>query len=267
LQAAAGAALAHATTSRTAAILLDQHHGAFDATVSALLVALKDDKVETERLLRGLLEHSRLGAHLVTPWRIAVAGAPNVGKSSLVNALAGYTRCLVAPTAGTTRDVVTTLIAVDGWPVELADTAGLHEQATALEQRGIALARMAAKSADLCLWVLDASTPPQWPDAQSDTVHLVVNKIDLPQAWDLDTAGGAVQVSAQTSAGLEDLCRALSQWLVARPPAAGAAVPFTARLCEQLEDAWTYFQAGRPEVSITILESLYEQESTCHATR
>ena len=75
--------------------------------------------------------------HLDRPWRVVIAGAPNVGKSSLVNALAGFARSLVSPTAGTTRDVVTTRIALDGWPIELCDTAGQRESADAVESAGI----------------------------------------------------------------------------------------------------------------------------------
>src|SRR5205823_6640829 len=83
----------------------------------------------------------------------------NVGKSSLINALAGYQRSIVAPTPGTTRDVVRVPVALDGWPVELLDTAGLRGDAPALEAAGIEQAREQAASADLCVWVLDATVP------------------------------------------------------------------------------------------------------------
>ena len=104
-----------------------------------------------------LARYAPLGRRLTAPWRVVVAGPPNVGKSSLVNALAGYQRSIVAPTPGTTRDVVTTRLAIDGWPVELADTAGVREATDALETQGVRLAREATAAADLCLWVLDAS--------------------------------------------------------------------------------------------------------------
>jgi tRNA modification GTPase len=113
------AQLIQAPTLRTAAILLDQYHGAFDR-------AIRDPDQFAE-----LASWASLGRHLVAPWKVAVAGPPNVGKSSLINALAGYQRSVVSETAGTTRDVVTVQVAFDGWPVELADTAGLRASGAA----------------------------------------------------------------------------------------------------------------------------------------
>ncbi len=129
-------------------------------------------------------------------------GAPNVGKSSLVNALAGYERSIVAPTPGTTRDVVTTNIAIDGWPIELADTAGLREATEALEGEGIDRARSAGQSSDLVLWVLDAAASPVLPSSSLAHVVLLVNKIDLPSAWNLQDVAGATHVSALRGEGL-----------------------------------------------------------------
>ena len=115
--------------------------------------------------LQALADFAPVGRHLVR----ALAGRrspapPNVGKSSLVNALAGYQRTVVAPVAGTTRDVVTATVAFDGWPVELADTAGLRDAAESLEAEGIGQARRHLAEADVVVWVLDASAPdPVWP--------------------------------------------------------------------------------------------------------
>ncbi len=111
----------------------------------------------------------------------------------------------MTPTPGTTRDVVTTRLAIDGWPVELADTAGVRDATDVLETQGVRMARETTAAADLCLWVLDASAAPVWPEFQG-TVQLVVNKIDRPAAWDPNEAAGAVRVSALTGAGLAELC-------------------------------------------------------------
>jgi tRNA modification GTPase len=257
LRAAAAAALAEAPTARTAAILLDQYRGALAAALDAVTAALDGgDDASAAACLAELARRSALGRRLTTPWRVAVTGPPNVGKSSLVNALAGYRRSVVAATPGTTRDVVTARLAIDGWPVELIDTAGVRDAAEALEAEGVAKARAAAASADLRLWVLDASAPPVWPDAAAGAVRPVVNKTDLPAAWDLDEAAGAVRVSARTGEGLEALCAALSGWLVPEPPPAGVAVPFTAGLADGVAEAARLLAAGRRDESRQVVAAL-----------
>jgi tRNA modification GTPase len=174
---------------------------------------------------------------------VVVAGPPNVGKSSLVNALAGFQRSVVAETPGTTRDVVGTLLAIDGWPIELIDTAGLRGDTEGVEEEGVRRAVLAARSADLCLWVADASAaPPASPPTPG--ALLVVNKIDLPAGWDLDSLPGALRVSAKTGAGLAELCDALSRRLVPAVPAPGAAVPFTPEWCDRIEQAALHVAAG-----------------------
>jgi tRNA modification GTPase len=237
---------------------LDQYQGAFVQALDALSAAYRQgEAAEAGRLLDGLHKQVNLGRHLTTPWRVVVAGAPNVGKSSLVNALSGFQRCVVAPTPGTTRDVVTTIIAVDGWPIELTDTAGLRAEAESLEEQGIDRARAAAAEADLCLWVLDASEPPAWPEKSADDsplLHLILNKVDLPPAWNLKQARNALQVSARTGAGLEELCAKLADWLVPVAPPAGTAVPFTSQLSDQIVEASSHHLAGRYKEAQQLLE-------------
>ncbi len=254
---AAEAALPEAPTVRTAGILLDQLNGALGRALAAVRAALeRHDVAEADRLLGQLLRYADVGRHLTLPWRVAVLGAPNVGKSSLVNALAGYQRSVVAATPGTTRDVVTTAIAVDGWPVELADTAGLRDTVLDLEGQGIDRARRAARAADLCLWVLDANAAPVWPEAEVPNVRLVLNKTDLPAAWDLEQAPGAIRVSARTGEGIAELCAALASWLMPDPPSAGAAVPFTSELTIMIDDARRRCALGQWEDARRILALL-----------
>jgi tRNA modification GTPase len=251
------AALAEARTARTAAILLDQAQGAWARALDAVAAALeRDDAGTAAGLLDELHRRAPLGGHLTAPWRVVVAGAPNVGKSSLVNALAGYERCVVSAVPGTTRDVVTALLAVEGWPVELADTAGLGEHAGGLELQGQERARAELAGADLCLWVLDAAAP-VWPVSRPEGVRFVVNKTDLPAVWDPGKAADAVHVSARTGAGLADLCRALAWWLVPEPPPAGAAVPFTRRLAGRLAEALRHCRGGRTREAAEVLRTLW----------
>jgi tRNA modification GTPase len=142
--------------------------------------------------------------------------------------------------------------------VELADTAGQRAGADGLEAQGITRARAAVEQADLCLWVLDASAPPLWPEVPSERLRLVINKTDLPPAWDLQQAPDAAHVSAREGAGLNELCQALAGWLVPDPPPPGAAVPFTPDLCSRLEEVRNELSAGKKREALRLLESLME---------
>ena len=140
LAAAARIALADARTRRTAAILLDQYAGALRRAIDEIRATwIATIWPRAEQGISALLRRAQFGRHLIEPWRVVVAGAPNVGKSSLVNALLGYSRAIVHPTPGTTRDLVTAPTVIDGWPVQLIDTAGLRATEDPLEQSGIAL--------------------------------------------------------------------------------------------------------------------------------
>jgi tRNA modification GTPase len=213
--------LAQAPTTRTAAMLLDQGNGAWQSCVDEILAADKPDALNRLRRLEELIP---LGQHLVEPWKVVIAGAPNVGKSSLMNALAGFTRSIVSPTPGTTRDVVTTRLAIDGWPVEMTDTAGIRQSANDLEQQGIQRAHDAVQQADLRFWLLDGSNEPIFPE-DANGWHFIINKIDLPAAWNWLCAEKALRISAQTKDGLPKLCEMISRQLVPRPPTPGEAVP------------------------------------------
>ena len=109
---------------------------------------------------------------------------------------------------------------VDGWPVELADTAGWRTTADGLEQQGQQAAAAATAQAEVCLWLLDGSAPPQWPaETEMPGVHYVITKVDLPAAWDHATVPRAVRLSALTGVGVRESCAALATWLVPEPPA------------------------------------------------
>jgi tRNA modification GTPase len=139
---------------------------------------------------------------------IAVSGAPNVGKSSLVNALAMRDVSIVTPVAGTTRDAIEVAMDLGGVAAVLIDTAGLRDTDDPVEAEGIARARARVAAADLVLHVTSA-TAPEWPagDASGGQRLLIANKCDLasPQLPE-----GAMAVSARTGAGLA----ALRTWLV-----------------------------------------------------
>jgi tRNA modification GTPase len=258
LHAAALAVLTGALTVRTAAIALDQYQGALARALEEVRSALtRGDLEAADRVLADLERHAPVGRHLAVPWRVVIAGAPNVGKSSLVNALAGYQRSVVSAVPGTTRDVVTTLLAVDGWPIEVADTAGWRSTGDALEREGVARATAAMAAADLCLWVVDAAATPVWPAADAGPVRVVVNKIDLPAAWPLEGVE-AVRVSARTGAGLGELCQAIAGWLVPEVPPPGAAVPFSAAVAAVVTAVRDLVRAGAATAALDRLTGLIE---------
>ena len=242
-------ALADARTLRTSAILLDQYNGALRKALEQIEAARQaGDSASARRQIDALLAHVDTGLHLTRPWQVVVAGRPNVGKSSLINAIAGYQRAIVHSLPGTTRDIVTVQTALDGWPVEISDTAGLRESDDPIEQAGIELARKKIAAADLLVLVFDASLP--WTEADHALVVpasagnelpfrrpslrdsaraglqalLVANKSDLPRAWVPRPA--MMAVSAATSAGVDELCQEIAKRLVPHPPPPGAAVPF-----------------------------------------
>lgn len=108
-----------------------------------------------KRRLQTLLRRTELGATLQNGLRVVIAGSPNVGKSSLLNALLSEDRAIVTDIAGTTRDTLDATINLDGLPVHLIDTAGLHESDDPIEEAGISRTRRAMEQADLTLWVVD----------------------------------------------------------------------------------------------------------------
>jgi tRNA modification GTPase len=162
LQAEARIGLAAALTQRTAAILLDQYQGALRREIEALkeqIVTCRDNLegscTNPAKKITALLSRLNLGSHLTRPWQILLAGRPNVGKSSLMNALVGYARSIVFDQPGTTRDILSATTAMAGWPVQLNDTAGLHEASDPIELQGIGRALEQFSQADLLVWVLD----------------------------------------------------------------------------------------------------------------
>ncbi len=221
-------ALAAAPTERTAAVLLDQYRGALAKEFQSIQAAIDSaDYSSALQRINPLLEIASLGLHLTRPFRVVLAGAPNVGKSSLINAILGYGRSIVFDQPGTTRDVVSAVTALDGWPVELSDTAGIRETTDTLEAAGVARASQQLHTADLVLWVSDATqaaaTPPSTAAA---TPHLLVrNKSDLlPNAI---SSPEVLLVSATTGAGMELLKANIVSRLAPHTPPPGAPVPFT----------------------------------------
>lgn len=174
--------------------------------------------LEEARTLSGALRAAcdpRSARVLETGLNVVIAGRPNVGKSSLLNALLGEERAIVTSEAGTTRDTVRGTMELAGVRVNLTDTAGIRHADSEAEKIGVRRAREAVESADLTLVVLDASRPlaPEDEETLTGTANvrrwIVLNKTDLPQAAGLPKAD--IVVSAQTGEGVDALRERLGE--------------------------------------------------------
>lgn len=186
------------------------------ASDSGLALVLR----EADQLLRDLLSRADQGLVFRQGVRAVIVGRPNVGKSSLLNALLHYDRAIVTPVPGTTRDTVEETLNLSGVPFCLVDTAGIAVSRNPVEQLGIQRSRSALAAADLVLLVVDGSEPLRAEDRalanelRNRPVLVVVNKADLPQMAESTSVLPEqvhVQVSALTGAGLRDLEQAMTR--------------------------------------------------------
>jgi tRNA modification GTPase len=173
-----------------------------------------------ERLL-AVLQHAQQGALLREGIKVVIAGQPNAGKSSLLNALAGAELAIVTPIAGTTRDKVQQTIQIEGVPLHVIDTAGLRDSEDEVEKIGIARAWAEIEAADAVLFLHDLtrSTDPAYRDADEAIARTLARslppRVPVLDVWNKTDAAGVelpvagVALSAKTGAGLETLRRRL----------------------------------------------------------
>lgn len=186
--------------------------------------------------------------------RVALVGAPNAGKSSLLNALLGRDRAIVAPTPGTTRDTVEEPATLEGLAATLIDTAGLRDAADAAEREGVARAERALKTCDVAVLVEDGTLPPD-AAARARVLALAaesgrplvtaLTKSDLGARAARD---GGVAVSSVTGEGLDSLARAVAAAAGAAPADEGEAALTTARDRAELAEALASIDAARAEL-------------------
>ncbi len=187
---------------------------------------LHSELTQLEVMITRLLAGFERGQALREGWKLAIIGKPNVGKSSLMNALLRHDRVIVSPIPGTTRDTVEERIRLGGHLFRLIDTAGIRQHGDALEQIGIARSRRAAQEADIIVFVTDGAAAADHEDediaaacrARAASGSLlgilhISNKADLPaspQAFQFEAGGVAtIRTSATTGAGIEALENAL----------------------------------------------------------
>ena len=235
VQAEAVADLIDATTQEAARSALRSLQGEFSAAIDELVAELielralveamldfPEEEVDTVHLkdaasrlahtreaLDGVLAKSRQGSLLRTGVHAVLVGRPNVGKSSLLNLLAGDERAIVTPVPGTTRDALREPVQIEGVPLILVDTAGLRGDADAIEKLGMERTRRELESADVVLLVQEAGSSAPPPEGlRGDALRIDVhNKIDLAPGFVPPAKG--IAVSAKTGAGLDRLRQAI----------------------------------------------------------
>ena len=172
-------------------------------------LALIKVKAELERELAGVDAAERIRSG----FEVAIIGRPNVGKSTLLNALAGRDAAITSEHAGTTRDVIEVRMEIAGLPVTLLDTAGLREAADPVEKIGIQRARDRAELADLRVFLLEAD----------ETLDVVPRKADIVRRSKGDLSGDAQAISAATGQGIEALISEIGATLAERVQSSGLA--------------------------------------------
>ncbi len=234
-----------AATQRTTAILLDQYRGGLKREFDAIQSLLIEGNLAEAKLRLGQLnDRSMLGRHLIEPWRVVLAGPPNVGKSSLLNLLLGYTRAIVHEQAGTTRDLLTERTSFEGWPIELVDSAGIRTATDSIEAKGIEQSLERIATADCTLLLVDPVEG--WTETHdeilaqcSERVILVMTKSDMAHQNDVDLKDSdrlhrRVKTSSVTEEGLAELMRVVVSVLVPQALSPGDPVPFRQRHREKI---------------------------------
>jgi tRNA modification GTPase len=161
-----------------------------------------------ERIDRGLATADK-AQRLREGFTVVIAGPPNVGKSTLMNALAGRDVAITSPIPGTTRDLIEVFLDLRGYPVILVDTAGIRESRDPIEQEGVARARRRAESADLTLWLSDGDDG-ETPSLNSPPLA-VRTKADLNGADTMAAGRAELAISARTGAGIERLLDVIAE--------------------------------------------------------
>jgi len=222
--------------------------------------AVAADLVQVSEALKELQASYSYGRILSSGLRLAIIGKPNVGKSSLFNRFVGQDRAIVTNVPGTTRDVVSESVSLDGVPLRFFDTAGLRDTDEAVERIGMERTIETLSEADLVLFVLDGSAAIDDVDRDiqsriEKTAHLtIVNKCDLPEKSTVVLPGETdmIRVSAKTGEGFQHLQNAIRVFLGIKPESVSGAVMTSARQFECLSGAIGALDKGR----VSLLEGV-----------
>ena len=261
-------ALSQAATSRTSKILLHQSR-LLPSAIDQIDSLVKSGQSKSAiAMIEPMLSWSQFGIHLTQPRSIVLCGQPNVGKSSLANAVIGFQRAIVHQSAGTTRDVVSQLTAIDGWPVVLKDTAGIRQAHNLIEAIGIEKAKVEIDAADLriCIFVANRT----WNQADQQLLEsvnpqlIVFNKIDLaeqpPGRLSIDASlPDRINTSAVTGQGIRTLINKISDRLVSKLPDPQQPIPVSESQQRKLEQVLCWLRESTedncPDIYDLLLDS------------
>jgi len=209
-----------------------------------------------EQRLQQVFRAARQGSLLREGMTLVIAGRPNAGKSSLLNALAGNDIAIVTDIAGTTRDVLREHIQIDGLPLHIVDTAGLRDGADIVEQEGIRRAQREIERADRVLLVIDTTQPldlvaelallPE-PIRHSGRITLLLNKSDVTAAAISASEIDSLAISARTGAGINELKQYLKA-LVGYDAASGSGISARRRHLDALQRALQHLEQARQQL-------------------
>ena len=226
------------------------------------------------RSLQRLLETYGRGRLMNTGLPAAIIGRPNVGKSSLLNALLGYERAIVTAIPGTTRDTIEEKLRIGGLTLRLIDTAGLRDSDNLAEQLGVERSRRAMASAELVLAVIDGSKALSEEDRtilrlaeQAPHAIAIISKTDLPQKiTQLDTTLPQLTLSALTGEGLDELERTIEQ-LYPLPAVPAGEILTNARQADAIRRALNSLSSAEEAISAGLTPDivLTETESAMQA--
>lgn len=257
-------ALSQATTNRTAEVLLRQLTivpQAIDTIASEIRAG---DFESASKRIGLILSWANFGVQLTQPRTVVFCGQPNVGKSSLVNAIVGFQRAIVNEVAGTTRDVVSQSTAIAGWPIELRDTAGLRESENVIETIGVEKAHAEIAAADLRICVFDVSRSWDKNDQELlDSIEpglVVFNKSDVADQSEianrLNEIPNSVVTSVESGSGIESLVEQIGNRLAPELPGPDQAIPVSVEQVARLEASIVILKDGLGRTSLNESERI-----------
>jgi len=226
------------------------------------LATLAKDLTHARESVARLLDTRQHGEILRHGIRLVIAGAPNAGKSSLLNRILGRDRAIVNDAPGTTRDTLEEPVVIRGIPVQLIDTAGIREVDDPVEQEGVSRSLASMDQAHVVIWIIDASSPaaaglPAPGRLEKAPSIVAINKIDVAEPpRDLSVPHGCpvVEISALTGAGIEALNDAVAEIVWGQIPAEDSEVVVNLRHGRLLESAGTDIDGAAEKIAEGSLE-------------